>query len=110
MTVTPAWRSGPVVSFPVVRASAATLRLIQSDGRPVPAGATVTTEREQAPVALGGLVYLTEAAGRQQATAAWNGHRCSFDFERPANAGPQPNLGVVRCATAGGPETGEARQ
>ncbi len=101
MTVTPAWRSGPVVRFPVVRASAATLRLVQSDGRPVPAGATVTTDHEQVPVALDGLVYLTEAAGRQQATAAWNGHRCNFDFERPADAGPQPNLGTVRCTANG---------
>ena len=107
MTVTPAWRSGPVVSFPVVRASAATLRLVQSDGKPVPAGATVTTDREQAPVALDGLVYLTDAAGRQQAIAAWNGQRCSFAFERPANAGPQPNLGTLRCGPAGDSEAGE---
>ncbi|MFO1406077.1 MAG: fimbria/pilus outer membrane usher protein [Steroidobacteraceae bacterium] len=107
MTVTPAWRSGPVVTFPVERASAATLRLVQQDGTPVPAGAVVTTATETAPVALNGLVYLTDAAGRQQASAAWNGHRCSFEFERPGNAGPQPNLGTVRCtagATTAAPE------
>lgn len=97
MTVTPAWRSGPVVQFPIVRASAATLRLLQSDGRPVPAGATVTTLSEQAPVALDGLVYLTAAQGRQQATAEWSGHRCIFSFDRPAQAGPQPDLGNIRC-------------
>ena len=38
MTVTPAYRSGPVVRFPVTRASAATLRLVLPDGTPVPAG------------------------------------------------------------------------
>ena len=56
MTVTPAYRSGPVVQFPVTRASAATLRLVQPDGTPVPAGARVTTVREQVPVARNGLV------------------------------------------------------
>jgi len=69
MTVTPAYRSGPVVQFPVTRASAATLRLVQPDGTPVPAGARVTTAREQVPVARNGLVYLTSAAGRQRAMA-----------------------------------------
>ena len=86
MTVTPAYRSGPVVRFPVVRASAATLRLVQADGTPVPAGATVTTAREHAPVARDGLVYLTSADGEQRATAEWPGHRCEFRFSRPRDA------------------------
>lgn len=101
MNVTPAWRNGPVVRFPVKRASAATLRLVQSNGVPVPAGAVVRTRTEQVPVALDGLVYLTDAAGRQQATAEWNGSRCSFSFERPAKAGPQPDLGSTRCVADG---------
>lgn len=101
MIVTPAWRSGPVVRFPIVRATAATLRLVQSDGTAVPAGATVRTPREQASVALAGLVYLTDAEGRQRASAEWNGHRCDFEFERPAQGGPQPDLGSIRCAEDG---------
>ena len=32
MTVTPAWRSGPVVAFPIERVRAATLRLVLEDG------------------------------------------------------------------------------
>jgi outer membrane usher protein len=97
MTVTPAYRSGPVVSFPVVRASAATLRLVQPDGTPVPAGARVTTPSERAPVALNGLVYLTLAAGRQDAVAEWPGNRCAFSFERPQNGDPVPDLGTLLC-------------
>jgi outer membrane usher protein len=97
MNITPAYRSGPVVKFPVVRASAATLRLVQVDGTPVPAGATVTTVREQASVARNGLVYLTMAAGQQRAKAEWSGHRCAFSFSRPATDGPQPDLGDVAC-------------
>jgi outer membrane usher protein len=100
-SVTPAYRSGPVVRFPVVRASAATLRLLLADGSPVPAGAQVTTLHEQAPVAYDGLVYLTAAAGRQRGTAEWPGHRCSFGFDRPAGGDPQPHLGDVPCRAGG---------
>jgi outer membrane usher protein len=98
MVVTPAYRSGPVVRFPVARANAATLRLVLPDGRPVPAGASVQTPAEQVPVALDGLVYLTTAAGRQQARAEWPGHSCAFVFERPDSDDPQPDLGTIVCA------------
>jgi len=97
MTVTPAYRSGPVVRFPVVRASAATLRLLMPDGTPVPAGARVSTRNEQVPVAMDGLVYLTAAAGRHAASAEWPGQRCEFSFERPEQGDPQPDLGNVTC-------------
>ena len=104
MTVTPAYRSGPVVRFPVVRASAATLRLLQDDGTPVPAGASVITRNEQVPVALDGFVYLTTAAGQHEARAEWLGHRCTFRFERPEQGDPQPDLGNITCRA----EAGEA--
>jgi outer membrane usher protein len=96
-SVTPAYRSGPVVRFPVVRASAATLRLLLPDGTPVPAGARVTTRNEQVPVAMDGLVYLTAAAGRHEASAEWQGRRCLFSFDRPEGGDPQPDLGNIVC-------------
>jgi outer membrane usher protein len=86
-----------VVRFPVVRASAATLRLLMPDGTPVPAGARVSTRNEQVPVAMDGLVYLTAAAGRHAASAEWPGQRCVFSFERPEQGDPQPDLGSVTC-------------
>jgi len=95
--VTPAYRSGPVVRFPVTRAKAATLRLAVADGSPVPAGATVATSRERAPVGLDGLVYLAQAAGRQEGRAEWAGGSCRFTFERPDGPDPQPDLGTVAC-------------
>jgi outer membrane usher protein len=100
-SVTPAYRSGPVVRFPVVRASATTLRLVLPDGSPVPAGALVTTRNEQVPVAMDGFVYLTSAAGRQEASAEWQGQRCTFTFERPEGSDPQPDLGTVTCRAGG---------
>ena len=101
MSVTPAYRSGPVVRFPVARANAATLRLVLPDGTPVPAGANVVTRGERVPVALDGLVYLTLAAGRQKAMAEWPGHRCTFTFERPETGDPQPDLGTLVCSPEG---------
>jgi outer membrane usher protein len=97
MAVTPGYRSGPVIRFPIERAQAATLRLVRSDGTPVPAGAAVRTERESVPVALGGLVYLTTAGGRQGGEAEWRNGRCEFEFERPGNGDPMPDLGEIVC-------------
>jgi len=97
MSVTPAYRSGPIVPFPVIRASAATLRLVTEDGNPVPAGATVITDSERVPVALDGLVYLTQAAGRHDARADWAGGSCRFSFERQEGGDPQPDLGTLPC-------------
>jgi outer membrane usher protein len=97
MSVTPAFRSGPVVPFPVIRASAATLRLVTEDGAPVPAGATVSTDSERVPVAMDGLVYLAQAAGRRDGRADWTGGSCRFSFERPEHGDPQPDLGTLIC-------------
>jgi len=67
----------------------------------VPAGASVQTRGERVPVALDGLVYLTLASGRQQASAEWPGHRCAFAFERPEKGDPQPDLGTIVCSPEG---------
>lgn len=100
MSVTPAYRSGPVVRFPVVRSRPATMRLVQHDGAPVPAGAEVVTRNERVPVGLDGFVYLTAAEGRHDAAAQWPGHRCLFSFERPDLGDPQPDLGRLTCRPA----------
>jgi outer membrane usher protein len=99
--VTPSYRSGAVVAFPVHRASAVTFRLVQEDGSPVPAGATVTLGETSSPVALDGLVYLADAAGRHDAVATWVDHRCSFGFERREGNDPLPDLGTIVCHAMG---------
>ena len=98
MQVTPAYRSGALVEFPVTRVRPATLRLVQADGTAVPAGASVRTRQETAPVGLQGLVYLNEAAGTQQAFAEWaGGRRCEFTFTRADGTDPVPDLGTIVC-------------
>ena len=48
-------------------------------------------------MALGGLVYLTDARGFSEAAASWPGHRCRFSFQRPDNGDPAPDLGEITC-------------
>ena len=100
MQLTPAYRSGAVVRFPIIRATAATMWLVQDNGEPVPAGARVHAPGGDATVALDGLVYLTDAAGYNEAEATWPGNRCRFSFQRPDDGDPAPDLGEVRCRAA----------
>jgi len=99
--LTPAFRSGSVVRFPITRATAVTMRLVQDSGEPVPAGARVHAPGGAATVALDGLLFLTDAKGYNEASASWLGRRCRFSFQRPEDGDPMPDLGEVRCrATA----------
>ncbi|HQR24091.1 MAG TPA: fimbria/pilus outer membrane usher protein [Steroidobacteraceae bacterium] len=97
MTVTPAYRSGVSVAFPVSRADSMTMRLLQADGQPVPAGATVMLEGKPFPVGLDGLVYVSGIATNAHAAVTWRDGKCAADFVRPSNGGPVPDLGDVPC-------------
>jgi outer membrane usher protein len=95
--VTPSYRSGVAVKFPVSRADAMTMRLVQVDGQPVPAGAQVMLEGSPFPVATNGLVYLSGVATNAHASVTWRDGGCSADFTRPTGGDPVPDLGDVPC-------------
>jgi outer membrane usher protein len=95
--VTPAYRSGALVRFPVERANAATLRLRLPDGQPVPAGAAAQLGNRSFPVALDGLLYLEGVNGPSRVVVEWTGRQCTFDASRPAGKDPVPDLGEVTC-------------
>jgi outer membrane usher protein len=97
MTVTPAYRSGVSVKFPVARADSVTMRLVQLDGTPVPAGATVMLEGQPFPVAMDGLVFVTGVALNAHVAVTWRNGQCGADFTRPTGEGPIPDLGDVTC-------------
>ena len=97
MAVTPAYRSGAVVRFPVSRAHAATMRLVQTDGTPVPAGAIATVGNRQFPVALDGLLYAEGMASATRVIAHWQGGQCAAVAQRPAGNDAVPDLGTLRC-------------
>jgi outer membrane usher protein len=102
MNVTPAYRSGGLVQFPVKRALAATVRVVQPNGKPIPSGARVTLGGETFPVGLNGLLYFTSGTERYEATARWHGGGCAFAIDRPPSEEPVPDLGIVTCRATGG--------
>jgi len=95
----PYYRSGLVVSFPVQAARGALFRLVQDDGRPVPAGAQVRLDdrAERFPAGLDGEVYATGLAATHRGRAEWNGRRCVFELRVPETDDPLPHLGAVLC-------------
>jgi outer membrane usher protein len=97
MTLTPAYRSGPVVQFPVSRSSGVVLHLVLHDGSVVPAGASVVIQDRSFPVGMDGLAYLADTGGASRAIASWSGGQCSFELQRPAGEDPIPDLGRVSC-------------
>ncbi|HSG91111.1 MAG TPA: fimbria/pilus outer membrane usher protein, partial [Pseudomonadales bacterium] len=96
--VTPAFRSGALVRFPVTRGDAVVMRLVQPGGQPVPAGAVVIVGAAEFPVALKGLVQVNGVTGNARAVASWQGSRCAFEIERPAGDEPLPDLGEIPCS------------
>ena len=104
MEAVPAYRSGMALQFPVHRSRSATLNLLQSDGRPVPAGAMASVDGSATafPVGTAGQLYLSGLQAVNHVTARWGqGDRtrhCSFDLLLPAGTDPLPDLGVHACA------------
>jgi outer membrane usher protein len=95
--VTPAYRSGALVRFPVERAMAATMRLMQSDGSPVPAGAQATFGATSFPLGLDGMLYVEGLIDSASIRVTWAGKQCSVEVRRPAGDDPVPDLGDLRC-------------
>jgi outer membrane usher protein len=95
--VAPPFRTGVVVHFPIERIRGGTLRLLTSDGQPVPAGATVRLKGKSFPVVLDGVVYVTGLDHGIGGEASWVGGRCVFRVNPPAGDDPLPDLGDVPC-------------
>jgi outer membrane usher protein len=95
--VTPAYRSGALVRFPVERALAATMRLLQVDGTPVPAGATAQLGSTSFPVVLDGLLYVEGLSDTARLQVEWAGGQCAVEARRPEGHDPVPDLGELRC-------------
>ena len=101
--VRPYDRSGVAVDFAVQASRGAILSLVRDDGSAVPAGAFARLDGsdEEFVVAPGGEAYLTGLAATNTGTASWGGGSCTFGFDFPRDAEPQPRLGPVRCMENG---------
>jgi outer membrane usher protein len=97
LVVTPAYRSGVIVSFPVERVHGATFRLVTADGQVVPAGATVEFQGNRFPVTFEGTTYVTGYERAAEGTAQWDRSRCTFQVGPPPKDDPQPDMGTLSC-------------
>ena len=97
LEVRPAYRSGVIARFAVERAFPATFRLVQEDGRPVPAGARVQLNGGTASVALQGMTYVTTLDRAAAGIVEWQDGRCEFHVEPDTTDDPLPDLGVIPC-------------
>jgi outer membrane usher protein len=100
MQVTPAWRSGPVVEFPIERVRAVTMRLVLETGVPVPSGALVHIGTRKFPVALDGFTYASGLDDSVTAHVVWNGGGCGFELASVPASGEIVPLGEVVCRAA----------
>ncbi len=97
LVVTPAYRSGVIVKFPVEREHGATLRLVNAEGQAVPAGATVQFMGHRFPVTYDGVTYVTGYDHAGEGSAQWDQSSCRFRVGAPPQDDPQPDLGTLTC-------------
>jgi len=93
-------RTGIVVTFESHRERNALIRLTQSDGSPMPAGAVarVAGRAEPYPVAMGGEVYITDLGDLQDIDVTWHGKTCRVSVALAKTASPVADLGPFVCA------------
>ncbi len=93
-------RTGIVVTFESHRERNALIRLVLPDGSPLPAGAVarVAGRAEPYPVAMGGEVYITNLADRQDIDIVYRGQSCHITVALAKDAPPVADLGPFVCA------------
>ncbi len=99
LVVTPGYRSGVIVRFPVERVHGGTFRLVTAAGQAVPAGASVEFGGKHFPVTYDGVTYVTGYEREGEGTAQWGSSRCSFRLGPPPPEDPQPDMGTLSCRT-----------
>ncbi len=101
--LTPAARSASTIAFPVTRGRAASLRVLDAAGQPLPPGAMLQAgAARRFPVGLDGRSYLAGLAeGRNTVSAAWAGGsaHCEFELVLPPERDHDdlPDLGSLTC-------------
>lgn len=98
--VTPTFRSGLYVKFPVKKSYSATLKLLQVNGQVVPTGATLQNVQSQDifSVGLKGKVYLTGLSTTPQTfLVKWDESSCTIEVALKTLNQVQSNLGDYTC-------------
>ncbi|CAN5389936.1 fimbria/pilus outer membrane usher protein [soil metagenome] len=101
LNVTPSYRSGALVKFPVKRAAGGLLSIMLSNGKPLPPGSTVILTSDpkhpEFPVAENGQIYATGLAAKNIFQTSWEGQTCEFSVDDKVTKEPLPDLGQVIC-------------
>lgn len=97
--VTPYARSGLLVEFPVRQTRNALVVLHQTDGSPVPVGASVTVSPNglSYTVARRGQVYLTDLEVDNHITVKWQDRHCNLPITLPIDGTVEPIIGPLIC-------------
>jgi len=95
----PYYRSGAYVKFPINKEKAATLRVLQKDQTPVPAGALfqVNGDGGTFPVSDDGVLFLKYLKEKNHVTGRWQDQLCEIDIDYPPTDDPLPDLGEFVC-------------
>lgn len=100
-TVVPADRSGVVIDFGTKRISAATIILVNAEGKPLPVGAEVLREGVNQPAVMGydGRVWLTDLSPKNNLTVTLPEGlgTCHASFDYKPVTGTTPEIGGVLC-------------
>ncbi|MET0517906.1 MAG: fimbria/pilus outer membrane usher protein [Burkholderiaceae bacterium] len=98
--LTPAARSAARLSFPVQRSLAASFRIVDAQGQPLPPGSQlqVLGQDRVFPVGLEGRAYVAGLDGKQSTLQArWTDGSCQLRIDYPPNAEDLPDLGTLVC-------------
>ncbi|WP_221763916.1 fimbria/pilus outer membrane usher protein [Methyloradius palustris] len=95
----PYYRSGAYVKFPIDKEKAATLRVLQKDQTPVPAGALFEVNDSTTPfiVSDDGMLFLKHLKENNHIKGHWQDQLCEVDIAYPQTDDPLPELGEFVC-------------
>jgi outer membrane usher protein len=99
VTAVPYFRSGYDLVFPIEKSNGALIRIVMSDGRPIPPGAQVHIVHrvDVFPVAMDGQVYLSGLKRLNQIEVAWDNSHCELQVPYTDMDSPLPHLGSFLC-------------
>ncbi|MGJ7462314.1 fimbria/pilus outer membrane usher protein [Halomonas sp. MA07-2] len=98
MQVSPYYRSGVALRFPVTHSRDAFFRILLESGEPMPVGAVVEDARgEHFPVGHRGEAFVTDLESTSLLRALWQGQACEFTLDVPDIEEVFLELGDVIC-------------
>ncbi len=95
----PMWRRGVIVKFPIRKISAATLRIVDEQGVPIPVGASAQLEGSLESFVVGrdGLAYIEDLQEKNVMVVSWPENECRVKLPYSADEGLVPYLGEFEC-------------